>query len=330
VLVLAGDHGVTAAGVSAYPAEVTVQMCHNIANGGAAISVLARRADAEVVVADLGVARPVDHPDVLDRNVVRGTANLSRTAAMSPEQVTAAIAHGAALVEERLTACRLIAIGEMGIGNTTPAATLSAALLDVPAARVVGSGTGVHGAELTRKRDVVGRALARLPAGVPPLRALAEVGGAEIAGMVGAILAGAAMGRVVVLDGFISTVAGLVAVRLAPASVHYLVASHRSAEPGHALLLDALGLEPLLDLGLRLGEGSGAALAIPLLDAAAALLREMATFSSAGISGRSAGTQVPPEPAARSTAEPSGRPAPPPEPATRSTEEPSGRQAPRK
>ncbi|MEX2472219.1 MAG: nicotinate-nucleotide--dimethylbenzimidazole phosphoribosyltransferase, partial [Gemmatimonadota bacterium] len=288
VVVLAGDHGVTARGVSAYPSEVTTQMCRNIGDGGAAVSVLARRVGARLVIADLGVRAPVDHPAVLDRNVVRGTRDLADGPALTAAEVERAIVAGAALVATEAADARLLAIGEMGIGNTTAAAAVTAALLDLPADAVVGPGTGVDEAGLERKRRALRLALERLrpAAGAEapgPLDVLREVGGAEIAGLVGVVLEGARRGVPVVLDGFISTAAALVAVRVAPQAASYLVASHRSAEPGHALQLDALWLEPLLDLGLRLGEGSGATLAIPLLDAAADILRDMATFSSAGV-----------------------------------------------
>lgn len=290
VLVLAGDHGVTARGVSAYPAEVTAQMCRNIGDGGAAVSVLARRVDARLVIADFGVRVPVDHPAVLDRNVVRGTRDLAEGPALSTAEVERALLAGVDLVATETAGSRLIAIGEMGIGNTTAAAAVTAALLDLPPDQVVGRGTGVDDAGLERKRLALEFALARLDRQPEPLDVLAEVGGAEIAGLVGVILEGARRQVPVVLDGFISTAAALVAVRLAPEAASYLVASHRSAEPGHALQLDALWLEPLLDLDLRLGEGSGATLAIPLLDAAADILREMATFSSAGVATEGAST----------------------------------------
>jgi len=284
VVVLAGDHGVAARGVSAYPAEVTGQMCRNIAAGGAAVSVLAKAVGAEVLVADLGVRAPVDHSAVLDRNVVRGTADASVRAAMDVEAVERAVMEGARLVRDVVPYTRLIAIGEMGIGNSTAASGITAALLGLPVADVVGPGTGVDAAGLDRKRHALHRAMERLDGDVAPLRVLSEMGGAEIAGLVGVVLQAASLGRPVVLDGFISTAAGLLAVRMAPAVTGYLFASHRSPEPGHTRQLEALELEPLLDLGLRLGEGSGAALALPLLDAAGALLREMQTFSGAGVS----------------------------------------------
>lgn len=289
VLVLAGDHGVTAQGVSAYPSEVTAQMCRNIADGGAAVSVFARAARADVVVADLGVGEPVSYPGVRDHNVVRGTADLSVEPALSDAEVARAVQAGATLVRDRAPAARVIATGEMGIGNTTAAAAVTAALLGVAPSEVVGSGTGVDEDGVRRKRRVIEDGLGRVPEGAGASRVLAEVGGAELAGLVGVVLEAARRGKPVVLDGFIATAAGLTAARLAPAVRDYLFASHLSTEPGHALQLQALDLEPLLDLRLRLGEGSGAALALPLLDAAAAMLREMRTFSAAGVSGREEG-----------------------------------------
>ena len=285
VFVLAGDHGVVSRGVSAYPPEVTVQMCRNIADGGAAVAVLARNARATVVTADLGVASPVEHPSVVDLNVLRGTADLASGPAMTVAQTREAIEAGALLFARHGKDARVVAVGEMGIGNTTPAAALTAWLTRSPSTRVVGRGTGVDDAGLAHKRSAVEQALARISYETSPLEVLAEAGGAEIAGMVGLILAAAGAARPIVLDGFISTAAGLVAARLAPACRDYMFASHRSAEPGHHLLLEALELEPILDLGLRLGEGSGAVLSLPILDGAAAILREMATFSSAGVDG---------------------------------------------
>ncbi|MDZ7778468.1 MAG: nicotinate-nucleotide--dimethylbenzimidazole phosphoribosyltransferase [Gemmatimonadota bacterium] len=286
VLVLAGDHGVTAQGVSAYPAEVTAQMCRNIADGGAAVSVFARVARADVVVADLGVRKPVAYPGVCDQNVVRGTADLSVERALSDADVARAVQAGADLVRDRAPAARVVATGEMGIGNTTAAAAVTAALLGADPAEVVGAGTGVDREGVLRKCRVITKALQRVPADASPIRALSEVGGAELAGLVGVVLEATRRGKPVVLDGFIATAAALAAVRIAPDVQDYLFASHLSTEPGHALQLRALELDPLLDLRLRLGEGSGAALALPLLDAAAAMLREMRTFSAAGVSGR--------------------------------------------
>jgi nicotinate-nucleotide--dimethylbenzimidazole phosphoribosyltransferase len=281
VVVAAGDHGVAAEGVSAYPSEVTAQMVLNFAAGGAAINVLARRAGARLVLVDAGMATPVAAAGVRAIRLGSGTASLAAGPAMSEEQALRGLAAGAELVEE-LGSVDVVALGEMGIGNTTSAGAVTAALLDVPPEAVCGRGTGVDDAGVARKVDAVRRGLAANP-GREPLAVLAGLGGFEIAVLAGIVL-GCARSRVaVLLDGFITAAAALVAVRLESAAAEVLIASHRSPEPGHALLLDALGLEPLLDLGLRLGEGSGAALALPLLRSAVAILAEMATFADAGV-----------------------------------------------
>lgn len=277
VLVLAADHGVAAEGVSAYPQEVTGQMLANFQAGGAAINVLARRARARVVAVDMGV-QP------------RGTANFLHGPAMTREQAVQAIARGRQVVAEQLGDVRVLALGEMGIGNTTSASALTAALTGLPAAEVTGRGTGVDDAGWRRKIDVVEQALRlHFPRGIgdaDPIAVLSAVGGFEIAGLVGAALEAASRRMLVVLDGFISSVAGLLAVRLEPNVRGYLVAAHRSVEAGHRAVLQALELNPLLDLGLRLGEGSGAALALPLIASAADIMRDMATFDSAGVRDR--------------------------------------------
>lgn len=289
VLVFAGDHGVTEEGVSAYPREVTAQMMANFAGGGAAVTVLARSVGASVEVVDVGVAAPLPAYGHVDAKVRDGTRNFTRTAAMTPDETSAAVAAGRAAVQRAADdGCRLIALGEMGIGNTTAAAAVLAALLGLTAERLVGRGTGVDDAGLARKRDAVQRALALhgdIVAAGDPMAILATLGGLEIAALTGATLEATARGLPVVVDGFITTAAVLTAVRC-DAGVHAsLLFAHRSAEAGHAVALEALDARPLLDLELRLGEGTGAVLAIPLLRAACAVLREMATFDSAGISG---------------------------------------------
>jgi nicotinate-nucleotide--dimethylbenzimidazole phosphoribosyltransferase len=266
VVVAAADHGVAAEGVSAYPQEVTRQMLANFEAGGAAICVLARAAGAELRVVDCGVGAP--------------TANISRGPAMSRERAVELVERGIAYAED--LEMGIVALGDMGIGNTTSASALCAALLPADPERVCGRGTGLDDAGVAHKRAVVRRALA--VNGVnDPLGVLAALGGFEIAFLVGLALGAAAERKVVLLDGFITGAAALVAARLAPDVCDAMVASHVSPEPGHRLVLDALGLEPLLDLGLRLGEGSGAALALPLVHAAPAILDEMATFASAGV-----------------------------------------------
>jgi nicotinate-nucleotide--dimethylbenzimidazole phosphoribosyltransferase len=288
VFVFAGDHGVVAEGVSAYPQTVTAQMVENFLAGGAAINVLARQAGARVVVADFGIAhRLSDAPGLVRRNIAAGTANMAAGPAMSRTHVVAAIESGAALAEEAWAAgADLFATGEMGIGNTTAASAITAAVTGAPPERVTGRGTGVDEATWRRKVDVVRRALAvNQPDPRDGLAVLETVGGFEIAGLVGVILAGAARRVPVALDGFIATSAALIATTIAPAAAHALFAAHRSAEPGHTVALAHLGLEPYLDLGLRLGEGTGAALFIHLARAAARIYGEMATFKSAGVDG---------------------------------------------
>ena len=290
IFTFAADHGVVAEGVSAYPQVVTAQMVENFLRGGAAVNVLARQAGARVVVADFGVANPIGRsPELVACPLGPGTANMAVGPAMSREQGLAAIEMGARLAEAELDAeADLLATGEMGIGNTTAASAITAAIAGLAPARVTGRGTGVDDATFARKVDVVRRALAvNAPDPRDGLDVLAKVGGFEIAGLVGVILAGAARRVPVALDGFIAGAAALVAVTLAPEARHALFASHRSVEPGHAAVLAHLGLAPYLDLDMRLGEGTGAALFIHLARAAAAIWSEMATFKSAGVSDRS-------------------------------------------
>jgi nicotinate-nucleotide--dimethylbenzimidazole phosphoribosyltransferase len=289
LVVMAADHGVAAEGVSAYPPEVTAQMVANFARGGAAINVLARAAGAEVVVVDMGVRAPVSLPGVLARRIGPGTRNLAAEPAMSRGEAVAALEAGIALARDLAgRGVTLLGAGEMGIGNTTAASALSACLLGRPADELVGRGTGVDEAGLARKREVIRRALALHAApGLDPVDALARLGGFEIAGMAGLALGAAASRVPLLVDGFISSAAALAAIRIAPAAAGYLLLSHRSAESGHRLVGEALGLRPLLDLELRLGEGTGAALAMPLVDAAIRILHEMATFADAGVSTRS-------------------------------------------
>ena len=264
IVVAAADHGVAVEGVSAYPQEVTRQMLANFAGGGAAVAVLARQAGAAVDVVDVGVGRPTG-------NIAVGPAlELSEAESL----VERGIEHAAAFD------ARVIALGEMGIGNTTVASALAARLLPAEPVDVCGRGTGLDDEGVARKVDVVQRALAANDA-TEPMDVLAALGGRELAFLVGVAMG--ARRAVVLLDGFISSTAALVATRLDPRAREAMIASHRSPEPGHALVLEALGLDPLLDLGLRLGEGSGAALALPLLQASVAILAEMATFESAGV-----------------------------------------------
>jgi nicotinate-nucleotide--dimethylbenzimidazole phosphoribosyltransferase len=287
IFTFAADHGVAAEGVSAYPQVVTAQMVENFLRGGAAVNVLARQAGARLVVADFGVAAPLERSERLVACPIGpGTANIAAGPAMTREQAVRAIETGAALAQQALDAgADLLATGEMGIGNTTVASAIAVALTGGAPERVTGRGTGVDDATLARKVAVVRRALeVNQPDAGDGLDVLAKVGGFEIGGLVGVILAGAARRVPVVLDGFIVGSAALIAVALAPAARHALFAAHRSAEPGHALVLDHLGLTPYLDLSLRLGEGTGAALFIHLARAAALVWSEMATFKAAGVS----------------------------------------------
>lgn len=288
VFTLAGDHGVAVQGVSAYPQAVTGQMVLNFLGGGAAVNVLARALGARVVVADLGVAADLPaHPTLRRLRVRPGTRDITAGPAMTREEALAALEGGRRLVREELQVGLDVALtGDMGIANTTPSACLVCHFTGLDPSQVVGRGTGVDDAGLARKVRAVRRALEiNRELAADALGALAALGGFEIAGLVGVILEAASHRRPAVLDGFISTAAALVAAALQPSSRDYMVAAHRSQELGHAAALAALGLRPLLDLELRLGEGTGALLALPLLRAAVRVLNEMATFQEAGVSG---------------------------------------------
>ena len=288
VIIMAADHGVTAEGVSAYPSAVTPQMVLNFLYGGAAINALARHAGAEVVVVDIGVAEDMQHPQLLSRKVMPGTANMAIGPAMTQAQAQAAITVGmdvaTSLIQQGVD---IIAMGEMGIGNTTASSAITASLAHVPVQLVTGRGTGIDDAQLAHKVAIIERAIAHnKPDATDPLDVLAKVGGLEIAGLVGVILASAQHGVPVVIDGFISGAAAFVATRLVPAVRDYLFAGHVSVESGHHIILEQLKLTPLLDLNLRLGEGTGAVLAMTLIDAALRLHREMSTFAEAGVSDK--------------------------------------------
>lgn len=283
-LVFAGDHGVARQGVSAYPQEVTLQMVLNFLAGGAAVNVLARQMGARLVVVDAGVAGDLAAaPGLVLGKVARGTANLSQGPAMSAAEADAALALGVSVAQAQISeGLDILAVGEMGIGNTTSASAIVAATTGRPVAEVTGRGTGLDDAGRQRKIALVEEALAlHDPCDRGTLR---KVGGFEIGAMAGAMMAAAAARVPVVIDGFISTAAALIAVQQNPAVRAYLVASHRSVEPGHRAALAWLGLEPLLDLDLRLGEGTGALLAMPVIEAAMRTLQEMATFAAAGVS----------------------------------------------
>jgi nicotinate-nucleotide--dimethylbenzimidazole phosphoribosyltransferase len=285
VIVMAADHGVAEEGVSAYPQEVTTQMVKNFLSGGAAINVLARQQGARIVVADLGTKEPVALPQVRDCRQGDGTANFTRGPAMSRATAARALEIGIGLAAELAAeGVGLLAVGDMGIGNSTAASAVTAALTGQAAENVTGRGTGIDDSRLRLKVDVVERALAvNRPDPADALDVLAKVGGFEIAGLAGAMLGAAARRVPVLLDGFITGAAALAAVGLCPAVGDYLIASHRSVEPGHEIIVRHLAQRPLLDLELRLGEGTGAVLAMSLAEAALRILREMATFDAAGV-----------------------------------------------
>jgi nicotinate-nucleotide--dimethylbenzimidazole phosphoribosyltransferase len=286
VIVMAGDHGVCEEGISAFPAEVTPQMVLNFLHGGAAVNVLARHAGAEVICVDIGVNADLEHPELVSRKVKRGTNNIAREAAMTRDEATQAIAVGAQLTQELYEkGYRLFATGEMGIGNTTASAAILCALTGLDAETAVGIGTGIDDAKRLHKQSVVRRALEiNVPDAKDALDVLAKVGGLEIAGLVGVILGAAANRCPVVIDGFISSAAALIASRLAPHSVLFMLGSHLSQEQGHQKMLEAVGLTAMLQMDMRLGEGTGAVLSFSLIDAAGKIMKEMATFESAGVS----------------------------------------------
>lgn len=288
VLLMAGDHGVVEEGVTPYPQDVTWQMVANFTAGGAAINAITDSVGARVVVTDVGVARDLDGmPGVAHRKVAPGTANMAKGPAMSAEQCAEAVLVGIETARSAIAGgASLLATGEMGIGNTTAASAITSALTGAEPAAVVGAGTGLSHDLLAHKAGVVARALAVNGVGPDsdPFDVLAAVGGLEIAAMAGVVLGAAAEKVCVVSDGVISGAAALVAVRMCPAAADYLFPSHRSAEPAHAVQLDALGLEPVLTFEMRLGEGTGAALTMGVIDAACRMMSQMATFSDAGVS----------------------------------------------
>lgn len=290
VIVMAADHGVALEGVSAYPAEVTRQMVLNFLSGGAAINVLARQAGADVCVVDIGVAADFDAtlPGLLRRKVARGTRNMAAGPAMTRSQAKAAIACGMeVLADVAAQGVDVIGTGDMGIGNTTSSAAIVAVMAGLPVDKVTGRGTGLDDAGLMRKIQVIEQTIAvNQPDPNDPMDVLRKVGGLEIAGLAGVMIAAAARRIPVVVDGFISTAAAMIGVGLVPDVRHYLFGAHRSVEIGHQVMHKHLGLTPLLNLNLRLGEGTGAVLAFHLLEAACRLLGEMATFDEAGVSDK--------------------------------------------
>ena len=286
MLVFAADHGIARHGISIAPSDVTRQMVLNFLGGGAAIICFCREHQIELKVVDAGILTPIDDPRLIHQRLGAGTADLSVEPAMSQEQAHLGLQLGSELAKAQIAAgCNLLAFGEMGIGNTTPASALLAALTGIPVAACVGRGTGIDDAQLGRKISLVTQALARVGDGSDPVRLLAELGGFEIAQITGAMLAAAEQQITMLIDGFIVTSAALLAVKIAPAARDYMIFSHGSSEgSGHGIMLETLKARPLLDLGLRLGEGTGAALALPLLRSACAFYNEMASFASAGVS----------------------------------------------
>ncbi|MCZ8516385.1 nicotinate-nucleotide--dimethylbenzimidazole phosphoribosyltransferase [Paenibacillus filicis] len=286
VIVMAGDHGVCEEGISAFPAEVTPQMVMNFLHGGAAVNVLARQAGADVVCVDIGVNAELSHPDLRSRKIRRGTANMAKGPAMSRREAEAAVRVGIETVEELAAAgYRLFATGEMGIGNTTASSALLAVLGGADVASAAGRGTGIDDARLAHKQAVIRRSIEiNRPDPADPMDVLTKVGGLEIAGLVGVILGAARCRCPVVIDGFISSAAALVATRLAPEAASYIIASHLSQEQGHERLLNEIGLVPMLRMDMRLGEGTGAVLAFSLVEASVRIMKEMATFADAGVS----------------------------------------------
>ncbi len=287
IVVFAADHGVCAEGVNPYPQAVTAQMVMNFLRGGAAINALARAAEIELEIVDAGVATEIPYREgLIARPVAAGTRNFCREAAMTREQAMAALSLGFEMAERACAAgCTLLGIGEMGIGNTTAASAVTAALSGLAAATVIGRGTGADEDCMAKKRAAVERALALHGQEMPgAIDILERVGGFEIGAMAGLCLGAAANGCAVLVDGFIATAAAALAVRLQANVRDYLIAAHRSTEPGQAALMEILGQRPLLDLEMRLGEGTGAALAVPMVRAAVAAFTGMATFASAGVS----------------------------------------------
>lgn len=290
VIIMAADHGVALEGVSAFPAEVTPQMVMNFLSGGAAINVLARQAGASVTIVDIGVAADFDPvlPGLWHRKVARGTSNMARGPAMTRADAEKALTCGMeVLADVAKKGLDLIATGEMGIGNTTPSSAIISVMTGLPVAKVTGRGTGLDDAGINRKIRVIENAIAlNRPDPGNALDVLSKVGGLEIAGLAGVMIAAASHRIPIVVDGFISSAAAMIAVGLVPDVRNYLLSGHQSVEIGHRAMLRHLGLTPLIDLDLRLGEGTGAVLAFHLVEAASRILREMATFAEAGVSDK--------------------------------------------
>ena len=289
IITMAGDHGVVEEGVSAFSQEVTPQMVMNFLYGGAAINVLAKHVGARITIVDMGVVVEMEpHPALVVKKIAQGTANMTKGPAMTQERAEEAILAGVNVVESEIKkGLDIVGTGDMGIGNTTPSAAIAAVLTGIAPAKLAGRGTGVDDEGLKRKIDAIERALeVNKPDPKDGLDILAKVGGFEIAGLVGVILGAAANRKAVMVDGFISTAAAMIAVAIAPEVSAYLISAHRSQEYGHSQMVEWLGLKPLVDLDFRLGEGTGAALGISFAEAACKILAEMATFAEAGVTDK--------------------------------------------
>lgn len=285
LILFAADHGVVAEGVSAFPQEVTEAMVVNFLKEGAAVNVFAKQAQTEIKLVDIGMCADLEHPNLHQHKVKAGTDNFCQKPAMSKEEAILALEVGIQMAQVAQTqGVNILATGEMGIGNTTASSALAAVLTQLPIESVVGKGTGLDREGLKRKISAIRRGIElNKPNYQDPLDTLAKVGGLEIAGLAGLILGAASLRIPIVIDGFISSAAALVAAKIAPASKNFMLASHASAEPGHAQVLAEIGLEPLIYMDMRLGEGTGAVLALHLVEAAILVMRDMATFAEAGI-----------------------------------------------
>ncbi|MDJ0763323.1 MAG: nicotinate-nucleotide--dimethylbenzimidazole phosphoribosyltransferase [Myxococcota bacterium] len=293
IVTMAADHGVAIEGTSKYPREVTAQMVHNFVRGGAGINALARQVGAQVAVVDMGVAGDLEMLAKANKIVARkmgwGTSNLAAGPAMDRTTAVHCIEAGIGIARDLVPTTDVFGTGDMGIGNTTPSSAIVATMCNTPVETVTGRGTGLDDEALMRKIAVVERALAvNTPDPSDPLDVLAKVGGFEIGGIAGVMLGAASTRKPILIDGFISTAAALIAVGLAPGVKKFIISSHQSAEPGHRIALDHLGFKPLLDLEMRLGEGTGCALAMHLVDASVRILTDVATFEEAGVSSEDA------------------------------------------
>jgi nicotinate-nucleotide--dimethylbenzimidazole phosphoribosyltransferase len=288
VIVMAGDHGIAAEGVSAFPQEVTGQMVYNFLNGGAAINVFSRQIGALFEIVDIGVAQDLEGENLLRRKIRYGTANFLKEDAMTTEEALQSIQVGVEMAEKMINkGAKCLILGEMGIANTTSSSAMLAVLSGRDISALVGAGTGISSEKIRYKQSVIQSALeARKPDSTDPIDVLAKVGGLEIGGMAGAMLGAAAQRVPILVDGFISSVAAVLASNICDTVKEYMIVGHQSHEPGHVIALEMLGKKPIIDLGLRLGEGSGAAVAFPILEAATRMVKEMATFSSAGVSDK--------------------------------------------